>query len=77
MIKNDYVTAAERLTFEPVSIESVYNKECCFCGRTSAQVTKEESCSFEEVDYYSRTSESGAWFCHVDCYRDSNGKWGI
>ncbi len=72
MIMNDQITSKERLTFEPANINDFYEHECVGCGRTSEDIVIEDECTFEELDRYSKTTDSGLWYCHADCYRDSH-----
>lgn len=71
MIK-DYVTAKERLTFEPIFITDVYSHECTGCGRSSEEIVKEVGCSYIELEDEAIETNGGLWYCHIDCYRDSH-----
>jgi len=67
----DFITAQERLTFREIRIEELHD-ECAGCGRTSGQIVAEDNCTFEELEWESKTSNCGLWYCHIDCYRDSH-----
>lgn len=71
MIINDYVTSKERLTFMQVSLNDFYLRECAGCSRNSHQITKDDNCTYEQLDWNSKTTNSGLWYCHEHCYRDS------
>lgn len=68
---HDFVTAKERLTFEPANISDFYLNECAGCGRTTEEIVKELDCSYEEIEDESKTTNCGLWYCHMDCFRDS------
>ena len=72
MIMRDQVMATDRLNFEPASIEDFCSEECTGCGRSSSQIIKEANCTFEELEHDSVTTNSGLWYCHTDCFRDSH-----
>ena len=63
MIMKDFVTPEERLELNIL--------ECVGCGRTVLEVLNEACCSLHELEEYALTTDSGHWYCHSDCYRDS------
>jgi hypothetical protein len=72
MMMHDFVTAAERLTFKTVLLHDFYFHECTGCGRTSEEIVNEDECTYESLEWNSKTTNSGLWYCHDDCYRDSH-----
>ncbi|HEY2811780.1 MAG TPA: hypothetical protein VGJ00_10390 [Rhabdochlamydiaceae bacterium] len=71
MIMKDYITSEQRLVFKVATNEDFYNRECAGCGRDCHQIVKEDSCTYEDLEWESKTEECGLWYCHTDCYRDS------
>ncbi len=66
----DFVTAKERLNFEPILIDFA-GLECVGCGITSEKLVYNEGWTEDDIDSNSRTTNSGDWYHHIDCYRDS------
>lgn len=69
LIMKDYVTPQERLSY--YADGSPYFEECCGCGRTSDEIMQEYECTPDDLDDNSVTTDSGLWYCHRDCFRDS------
>lgn len=69
-MRTDYVTASERLKFVAINREELYFRECEGCGRNSDEIVIDDGCTYEELEWSSKTCNSGSWFCHDDCYRD-------
>lgn len=75
MLMNDCVTSKERLNFDKHNFYAsgvAYFEECCGCGRTSDEIVQEDNLTYTQLDDSSRTTDSGLWYCHDDCYRDSH-----
>lgn len=49
------------------------NKECTGCGVTTAQLIENELCTRKQIEEYAVITNSGMWYCHEDCFRDSRG----
>lgn len=45
--------------------------ECMGCGQTPEEVMQECNFTEDELDEYCVYTNSGHWYCHRDCYRDS------
>jgi len=71
MIMQDFITPVDRLTFVHANEDEFYTRECVGCGRNSNQIVKDDACTFVELEWHSKTTECGLWYCHHDCYRDS------
>lgn len=65
MIK-DYVTAEERLTFEPgFPPYEFYINKCAGCGA-------DYRCTYKELEDMSKDANSSIWYCSKSCYRDNH-----
>jgi hypothetical protein len=51
--------------------DEFYEEECVGCGRSSNQIIQEDEVSPVELEVYSVYTDSGHWYCHRDCLRDS------
>lgn len=71
LIMKDYVTSAQRMDFSNHFMVCEVDRECVGCGRTSTEIRVEDQCTQDQLDDYSVTTDSGLWYCHSDCYRDS------
>lgn len=45
--------------------------ECIGCGKTSDEIAEQEGWTDDDFEECSVTTDSGHWYCHSDCYRDS------
>jgi hypothetical protein len=67
MIMKDYITAQERLSFTyKYEYESC---DCAGCGMSEESICQEQG--IDDMDEYKVTLNSGEWYCHADCLRDS------
>ena len=73
MIMQDQVKRVDRMNIpmEPLLVDYA-NHECVGCGRTSEEIAVEDDCDDFAFDKYSVHTNSGHWYCHEDCYRDSH-----
>jgi len=71
MIIKDYITAAERLNLELKTLYDFAGHQCVGCGRTSEEIAMYEGWNDDDFDNNSKTTNSGLWYCHEDCFRDS------
>jgi len=71
MIGRDCISAKQRLDLPLEPLAEWIGYECVGCGRTSVQIQKEEGWNGFDFDDNSKTTNSGLWYCHIDCYRDS------
>ncbi len=69
MIK-DFVKPQDRINF--YASGDPYFEICTGCGRTSDEVMKEDECTVDDLEDNSIETNSGLWYCHRDCYRDSH-----
>lgn len=45
--------------------------ECTGCGRTTEQMSVEDGWTDEDFDNNQVSTNSGLWYCHRDCLRDT------
>ena len=45
--------------------------DCTGCGMSSKEVMKEWEMTEEEMEEEAVYTDSGYWYCHRDCFRDS------
>ena len=72
MIMKDHITANDRLYFKHATNEDFYYRECCGCGRDSNQIVTEDEITYDDLEWSSKETDCGMWYCHADCYRDSH-----
>ncbi len=44
---------------------------CEGCNRSIQEVAEDSGCSVDEVDEDSLSTNSGSWYCHRDCFKDT------
>ncbi len=52
--------------------QKIDNKECAGCGQTASQVMEQWETTEEEMEEEAVYTNCGNWYCHSDCYRDSD-----
>lgn len=67
MIMRDCITSQERLNF---NYQYEFDGgECAGCGKSEYDICQEQG--IDDMDEYRVTMNSGEWYCHEDCLRDS------
>lgn len=54
-----------------MSLVDYENYECAGCGRTSKEIAEYQDWDDSDFESCSITTDSGNWYCHTDCLRDS------
>jgi hypothetical protein len=71
MIMKDCLLPKDRLYFKNSINEDNFLRECCGCGRNTLEIISDDEISHDDLEWSSKELDSGEWYCHADCYRDS------
>ena len=62
---------------EAIAYYDAHYGECYGCGKTFSQVVDDDSANtvdeLEQIASCYESTDHGAYYCHIDCYRDSRG----
>jgi len=71
MIMKDCITAKQRLNFNnTIDLVDYKDHVCAGCNRPAKVIAYEDGCDDWSFEEYSRTTNGGNWYCHIDCYKD-------
>lgn len=71
MIMQDFITAKDRLNIFDNHLNDYSDNECTGCGKTPEEIMQEQGIDEIEIEECAVTTNSGLWYCHEDCFRDS------